>query len=109
MSNRRIVLGWALLAHAFAFVGPTRATAQQSGRAARSAEAGRERESALVTAAARVAPSVVSVNVVRRERRVAGDPFELFFMPRGYEQIVQGVGSGVLISADGVVITKQHV
>jgi serine protease Do len=67
------------------------------------------RRTAIVTAAARVAPAVVSVNVLRRERRLPQDPFDLFFMPRGYEQVVEGYGSGFLISPDGVVITNQHV
>ena len=43
----------------------------------------RSRQTAIVTAAARVAPAVVSVNVLRRERQMAADPFDLFFMPRG--------------------------
>src|SRR2546429_8701243 len=70
---------------------------------------GRWRQTAIVTAAARLAPAVVSVNVLRRERRVAQDPFDLFFLPRGAEQVVEGYGSGFIISPDGVVITNQHV
>ena len=70
---------------------------------------GRSRQTAIVTAAARLAPAVVSVNVLRRERRVAQDPFDLFFLPRGAEQVVEGYGSGFIISPDGVVITNQHV
>ncbi|HEX9580394.1 MAG TPA: trypsin-like peptidase domain-containing protein [Gemmatimonadales bacterium] len=76
-------------------------------------EAGRRldegRRTAIVEAAARVAPAVVSVNVVRRERQVPRTPFDFFFVPRGYEREVKGLGSGFLVSADGVVITNQHV
>src|SRR5256885_5779788 len=70
---------------------------------------GKSRRTAIVTAASRLAPAVVSVNVRRRERRLPQDPFEQFFTPRGAEQVVQGYGSGFIISADGVVITNQHV
>ena len=69
----------------------------------------RSRQTAIVTAASRLAPAVVSVNVLRRERRMPQDPFEQFFTPRGAEQVVEGYGSGFIISPDGVVITNQHV
>src|SRR5216117_3120399 len=70
---------------------------------------GKVRQTAIVTAASRLAPAVVSVNVLRRERRLPQDPFEQFFTPRGAERVVEGYGSGFIISPEGVVITNQHV
>lgn len=78
-------------------------------RARLNAEVTSTRRSAIVDAAAAASPSVVSVNVLRRQRRQARPSiFDNWFMPRESERFVEGIGSGFVLEG-GLVITNQHV
>ncbi|HYR08457.1 MAG TPA: trypsin-like peptidase domain-containing protein [Longimicrobium sp.] len=67
------------------------------------------RRTAIVAASERVAPAVVSVNVLRRERVVPRTLFEQMMVPPGAERETAGLGSGFIITAEGLVITNEHV
>ena len=75
------------------------------------------RRTAIVTAAERASPAVVSVSVVTT-RVVRSEPFgrmfrdeffERFYPPTEYRQRVPGLGSGVIVDASGLVMTNEHV
>ncbi|HEY3217211.1 MAG TPA: trypsin-like peptidase domain-containing protein [Candidatus Eisenbacteria bacterium] len=75
------------------------------------------RRTAVVTAAERASPSVVSVSVVAT-RVVRADPFqgmfrdeffERFFPPTEYLEKIPGLGSGVIVDPSGLVVTNEHV
>jgi serine protease Do len=72
------------------------------------------RENAITQAVKAVEPAVVSVNVIKTETvrggmNPFGFPFGDFFGGMPMQRQVQGIGSGVIIDADGYIITNNHV
>ncbi len=66
------------------------------------------RRTAVVAAAERVSPAVVSINVTSRQRATPRSPWDFFFVPEG-ARLVQGYGTGFVIRSTGVILTNQHV
>ena len=84
---------------------------------ARAQDIASSRRNAIVTAAQKVSPSVVTVSVVAT-RVVRADPFQgmfrdeffdRFFPPTEYRQRVSGLGSGVIVDRSGLILTNEHV
>jgi len=93
------------------------ATAPSVAAWAAGADPGTSRRTAIVTAAQRVSPAVVTVSVIStRVMRV--DPFggafrdeffDRFFPQQEYRQRVPSMGSGFIVDPAGLVITNEHV
>jgi serine protease Do len=81
----------------------------------------KQRANAIVVAAERVSPSVASITVVQTKVVSAapffspfaddffGDFFRDFFPERYYRQQVRSLGTGLIISPDGYIVTNEHV
>jgi serine protease Do len=69
---------------------------------------GAARRTALVSAADRVSPAVVSINVTSRQQVTPQSPWDFFFVPE-QARIVQGYGTGFVLRPGGIIVTNQHV
>lgn len=75
----------------------------------------KSRETAITKAIEKVSPAVASINIIQIRKRPSSpffnDPFfQYFWFPdEFYKQEVKSLGSGVVISPDGYILTNQHV
>ncbi len=67
------------------------------------------RATAIVRATARVAPAVVSVNVIRTQTVRPRSMWESLYLPRGAQRQSASFGSGVIVSPEGIILTNDHV
>ena len=84
---------------------------QELQEARREAGAGVEatRRTAIVEAANRVAPAVVTVNVLQTQELRTRTLLESFFLPPRASRQSASLGSGFVMSENGIVLTNEHV
>jgi serine protease Do len=85
------------------------ATPRAPSRSTTSATLDQSRRTAIVTAAERVSPSVVSITVTSRQQARPRSAFDAFFFPQQGDRVAQSFGTGFVYRADGYIITNQHV
>jgi serine protease Do len=92
-------------------VEPERPSSDDAARALR-----QSRETAIVRAAERVSPAVVTVNVIRTQQVRVRDPFDDFFGgfftpfgPRTQARRVPSLGSGFVVDPAGIILSNDHV
>ena len=91
-------------------VPPTADSPQEAGTGATGQEQlNASRTTALVRAAQRVAPAVVSVNVRREQEVRPRSLWDQFFLPPGSSRQAVGFGSGVIFHESGYILTNAHV
>jgi serine protease Do len=66
------------------------------------------RRTAIVAAAEKVSPAVVSITVTSTRQTAPQTPFDFFFVPQSPRE-QQSFGTGFVIRPDGVILTNQHV
>ncbi|HEY2954631.1 MAG TPA: trypsin-like peptidase domain-containing protein [Candidatus Eisenbacteria bacterium] len=121
MSARARALAWVVLGAALGAgavgVALRGGAAREPVPPAAAEEIGSSRRTAIVAAAQRVSPAVVSVSVVTT-RVVRTDPFggmlpdefwDRFYPPMEYRERIPGLGSGVIVDPGGVILTNEHV
>jgi serine protease Do len=67
------------------------------------------RTTAIVRAADRTAPAVVNVSVIRRQQVRARSIWDSYFFNPNQQRRTAGWGSGVVVRADGIILTNDHV
>jgi S1-C subfamily serine protease len=67
------------------------------------------RTNAIVRAAQRVSPAVVTIHTLARQRVQPRSLFESFFLPPDAYRSAAGLGSGFIINPSGTVLTNEHV
>jgi serine protease Do len=108
LTRRLAALGLAFCLTAEGLVAQTRPSVPRRQPPTPQTQIDQSRRTAIVDAAQRVGPSVVSITVTSHQAARPRSAFDMFFAPPG-DRTVQSFGTGFVYRADGYIITNQHV